>query len=70
MLLSQPCLLRGESLEETQQEPPGRRRGSRRAGTGENCSGASSRGQSVSLAPVKTNRLSVATGHNCWGLWM
>ena len=35
MLLSQPCPLRGQSLEETQQEPPGRRKGPRRAGTGE-----------------------------------
>ena len=34
MLLSQPCLLRGDSLEDTQQEPPGRRRGPRRAGMG------------------------------------
>ena len=67
MHLSQPCLLRGESLEETQQEPPGSWRGPRRAGTGEKWSGSILEGQNVSL---KINRLSVAIGHNCWGLWM
>ena len=33
MILSQPCLLRGESLEKSQQKPPGRR-GPRRAQQG------------------------------------
>ena len=33
---SQPCLLRGDSLEKTQQENPQRRRGPRREATGEN----------------------------------